>query len=1154
MFRLVKNLFLVATLFSVLFSCTLSPQDKVVEDLVPKFTKIDTPENIRVMNNHLSDTISITWDPVENATYYTVEYQRVSDYLESRPAHELIVNTNSADISVPEGNDINSRRDKRYIFRIKASYVERDGGRNIISTIDSEYSRQFEGVIADYLTVTYIKQNNVLSVFDTSSKVTSILNDGEVASIEVKYFDEPYHDGKTEVDPANEIDTPVSISLESGKTYSFTAALYADGALTALTGFDARADVDYNPPPVTDLSAENNLRDHIKLSWSEVSPSGGVDAVVRYSVEKKVSDSSEWQPVMDDDGSGNVLLLDRCEFTDADAESDTDYDYKVLSVYVLNSDGSMIMQSDEDAATVENCHKLDTKPSSFKAKVMNVNIPEYGGPYKAQIELSWGVFHEDIMDVDGLEFRITRHISGMEDEYSVLVADSATYTDTIELEADGHPFDLTYYYTIEYIHEDIPLSLSGMSASDENGMPFFHTVEGTLEKIEYIKSFSASGIGDDNPPYADKILIEWTLNDLASMSEGNLDIGNVELTLSRRETTSVDAVIMETFSGQDALENSYEDKNSVPGVEYVYQLTASYKKEGDIHNGQTHTLSSNGRRLSSPENFTASMNTSSSSVDLSWEPVENAAGYRIMYREEGSGDEYALLLETSLPSADSASVLVQDGKIRAGYVYEFYIQSCDEYDPAGTGRKYSLPSPVVKGCVLGCLPLEVENGANYIRIRWNEAENVSMYRILVFNEDGRELYRTQTPAGVTSFVLKADDLPEDIIIKEEYPLSMKYKFTVVPGNAEISEYVFAEGSWITPPVKIKATKADYRDIIEITWEGVGDGYSYVVYRRPHGSNSAWSFVEYTGGTRYSYLTTNEEYDFSVASVKDGVQGPVQAYFVNDGNHGYPLMKPDRVGASDYGNNLFQIYFSQVKGATEYKVEVEGNVYSVTDSQIADAPSSVSVCEDGTLTVDSSGMVWLYVRKVLPVRKLTWDVFVSAVNENAAYSDKNSTEPVALAKLYNESSLTNTDYVNVIFNNLHDIVSSINNYYEGDWWPNSREYYEGGNITSYTCSDFKWTSPKEYGNITFADAQANDLRIDGSLTCYVDDNLAHLTSDDPLRRISGDLTVVLPYNYPSFRISFSEHPVTGSGISQISISRNGSAINDITSVPVLLQEE
>ena len=267
------------------------------------------------------------------------------------------------------------------------------------------------------------------------------------------------------------------------------------------------------------------------------------------------------------------------------------------------------------------------------------------------------------------------------------------------------------------------------------------------------------------------------------------------------------------------------------------------------------------------------------------------------------------------------------------------------------------------------------------------------------------------------------------------------------------------------------------------------------------------------------------------------------------------MKPARAGASDYGNDLFQIYFSQVKGATSYKVDIEGNVYTVTDSQIAEAPQSVSGYSDGTVTVDSSGMVWLYVAKISPERKLTWDVFISAVNDNAAYDDKNSTEPVSLTKLYNENSLTDADYINVIFNNLHDIVVTINNYYGGDWWPTSREYYDGGNITSSSCSGissaFPWNTPSSDGNIIFTDAKINEITFAGSLNCYIDANSAHLTSKDPLRRISGELVVVLPYNYPSFSISFSEHPVTSTDSGQLTITKNGSVISGVTSVPSLL---
>ena len=1135
--------------FSVVFmlsACTLTPQDKLVGDLAAKLTHIDTPSNINVVNNHLSDTISVTWDPVENASYYTVEYQKVSDYLENKSPLELIVHTNSVDIRVPEGSDVSSKRDKRYIFRIKATYVERDAAGNVTNTIDSSFSRHFEGVIADYLTVTYIKQDNTLTVFDTASKVASILEDRQLASLDVRYFDEPYYPGMTSVDSADEIESINGFHLESGQTYSFTAALYADGVLTALTGIEASADVVYDPPAVSDLAAENNLRDCIRLTWSPVHAAGGVDASVFYAVERKPSQSDDWQYVMNEEGDA-ILLLEDCVFEDYTAAANESYDYRILSVYVLESDGTMIVQNSKEALSAENCHRLDTKPASFTAEIINADTSE-DGLYKAEVKLEWTAFHEDICSAgDSFSYRIKRHLSGSQEaEVFSIPAGTLTFTDTITLEASQHPSDRTYYYTIEYVYDTTALE-SEISAAGSDGLPFFHTVPGTLDKVEYVKSFSATGMNDGNPPYADKVRLEWSLNDISVLPDGEHSIENIMLSLSRREITSVEATVIETFDSPQSMEGSYDDVSAEPGVEYEYLLSAQYISSGDIHDGQTHTLSSHGIRLDAPENFTASMNTSSTSIDLSWDPVEGAAGYRVIFREAGSRDEN-MLLETYAPDISSASV--SSDKIEAGHVYEFIIQSFDGYSGGEEERRYSVPSPVARGCMLGCLPLNVENGEDYIRISWDEAENVNMYVILIFDEEGNEIYRTQASHGVTSYVLKADDLPQKIM-EMEYPLSTEYSFAVIPGNLEISEYVLTEGSWIMPPRNIMASKADYRDIIEISWESAGDNYSYVVYRKEHGSDSAWSFVEYTSGTSYSYLTTTEEYDFSVASVRNGIQGPVQTYFEEDSNYGYPLMKPERVGASDYGNDLFQIYFSQVKGATSYKVDIEGKVYTVTDSQIAEAPQSVSGYSDGTVTVDSSGMVWLYVAKTSPVRKLTWDVFISAVNDNAAYDDKNSTEPVSLTKLYNENSLTDADYINVIFNNLHDTISSINNYYDGEWWPNSREYYNGGNITSYTCSDYKWTSPKDYGNITFSEASVNDLQINGILTCYVDDNFTHLTSIDPLRRISGELTIVLPYNYPSFRISFSDHPVTSTGSGQLTITKNGSVISDVTSVPALL---
>ncbi len=1148
--------------FSVVFmlsACTLTPQDKLVGDLAAKLTHIDTPSNINVVNNHLSDTISVTWDPVENASYYTVEYQKVSDYLENKSPLELIVHTNSVDIRVPEGSDVSSKRDKRYIFRIKATYVERDAAGNVTNTIDSSYSRHFEGVIADYLTVTYIKQDNTLTVFDTASKVASILEDRQLASLDVRYFDEPYYPGMTSVDSADEIESINGFHLESGQTYSFTAALYADGVLTALTGIEASADVVYDPPAVSDLAAENNLRDCIRLTWSPVHAAGGVDASVFYAVERKPSQSDDWQYVMNEEGDA-ILLLEGCVFEDYTAAANESYDYRILSVYVLDSDGTMIVQNSKEALSAENCHRLDTKPASFTAEIINADTAE-DGLYKAEVKLEWTAFHEDICSAgDSFTYRIKRHLSGSQNaEVFSIPASTLTFTDTITLEASQHPSDRTYYYTIEYVYDNTALE-SEISAAGSDGLPFFHTVPGTLEKVEYVKSFSATGMDDDNPPYADKVHLEWSLNDISVLPDGEHSIDNIRLSLSRREITSVEATVIKTFDSPQSMEGSYDDASAEPGVEYEYLLSAQYISSGDIHDGQTHTLSSHGIRLDAPENFTASMNTSSTSIDLSWDPVEGADGYRVMFREAGSGDEN-MLLETYAPDISSASISADGEMIKAGHVYEFIIQSFDGYSEGEEERRYSVPGPVARGCMLGCLPLNVENGEDYIRISWDEAENVNMYVILIFDEEGNEIYRTQASHGVTSYVLKADDLPQKIM-EMEYPLSTEYRFAVIPGNLEISEYVLTEGSWIMPPRNIMASKADYRDIIEISWESAGDNYSYVVYRKEHGSDSAWSFVEYTSGTSYSYLTTTEEYDFSVASVRNGIQGPVQTYFEEDSNYGYPLMKPEQVSATDLSDGYFLISFLPVKGATGYRITLEDDkTYEITDDEIVKVPVKN---EEYSVSVDQNGRINLYVPKIPVNRKFTWTASVSAVNRNAVYSNKNTTEPVSIIKIYDPEGLTDTEYIRVIFNNIFDVISDINTSFEealsgkGDWWPSfSRLEYNAGNITALSCHGSKLTdiagwSPSENGHIQFAEASINNITYSGKLECFVE---ANQTMDnagvDPLERISGELTIVLPYNYPSFRISFSEHPVTSTGSGQLTITKNGSVISDVTSVPALL---
>lgn len=1136
-------LFLIA-----LSSCTLTPEDKLIQDLAPKLTEIDTPSNIHVTNDSQNHVISVTWDPVENATYYIVEYQETSVYQGSDTDVflQVIRNTNSFDLNVPKEQD----RDKRYVFRIRAVCLEKNTAGQVFNELESDWTELYEGVIADYLTVTYVKQDNVVTVFESVSNVTS-LDNKNLVDIEVRYFKHVYSDQDSFDDTWKEIDVD-GIKLESNQSYSLTAVLFVNDAPVVMTGLEICGDIDYTQPSVTNLTTVNNDKTSISLSWKAVQAAAGVEADVRYAIQRKASNEESWSYITVSDEDDSPMLLEDTEYVDENVVSNVSYAYRVLTTYVLQSDSSILIQNSSAASSIEGCHLIDTRPERFTAQV--ISEEEQGDALVLKVKLSVDPLHDDIFNCENFSYIITRHESGSTVKVESEHLKSGEYVDTITLSSEDYRLPHTYYYTIEYFYDEELISTETITALNHNNdEPFFYEVEGTLSTFDFINSFSLAS----DVPLAGEIPLKWTV---AVPEETTLNQENLKITLTRRDTGSVEVeTLLDNVSYSDSLQ-SYPDETAKIGSVYEYQLIVTYVDESSEYNGvfeRSEYIEAS--VLSYPSNLTATVNESSENIELSWTPVEHASGYVINYKAKNSEQP----LTKTIEGGDTSAAKLTTDEVTPGLVYEISIQSKD------TDEKTTEVSPSVEGSILGPVPLAVENGVDEIKISWEPGEDINLYTIMIKNSESGAIL-VEIPVSGTEYVLNADNLPDSILEGSDYPLSEKYYFAVIPSNYTLTQDFngYVEGHWIRPPKEINATKSAYRDNISISWENIDSEYTYILYKRAHGTEDPWEFVQRvnpstTDTVYYYYFTTDEEYDFSVASYYKGEEGPIQNKFVNEMNYGYPLMAPDYFGVRDIGDGYFEIYFDPVKGATHYIITLGNRNVEISTEEIKNSPRPDELVdyEDKTVVVDENGTVTVYLNE-LPFeqsKSVFWNISIASKNDDIDPTI-DTTSPHTISGYYKPEGMDYNDYANLAIGLLSDIISDVDSLM-GDWYATLKQEVVLDNVLKAENSHLtlEWYSQ---AYIDFGGIIRNQIQVFERLNCgYRDgDGVLGIGGKDILDSISGELQIILPGGiYDRLTLTFNNYKVnsTGNPGTSFSIARNDISMPEDTTIniniPILTQE-
>ena len=1151
-FSKAKYVFYLLCLMTILLlcSCSISPEIENKADLNPATTKIKTPKKVVVINhNSVSDpSIEISWDPVDKATFYEVEYQSATDYQSGKDMKSFLTNVNSFSI---KSDSFTNPADMRFVFRVKA------GMENSIGKIYSDPTDLKEGAIINSLNVSPVIDDNKLRLYSDYPKNRSVLTDELIIKPTIKYYDGDFTAENAILDESKilNVDSSNYITLASAENKIITAVLLVGQNEVLRKKVEAPNLPDYIPPALEELTASTNEEGAITLNWKAKEINAGLpeDTTLKFEIWRKESTEKKYIPLKDGD---NNLLIDSKDtnylqedgsfkYVDNSISLNKDYDYTVVSYYysTVNKNEVIYAERNEGRKELTNVYAFYTVPKSFTVeKKSGFDSVKEKGEASYSVNLKWENYH-DLPENASIKITRSLAIDGnqAEDNPTVnkVVYDNSsenydpkktTIEDTLTLSEQENRKEVTYTYYIQYVLADTPLGESTMVKYSDNSNGLLKTLP-SVKQVNFIvkDSFTATSGAD---AYSNKVQLSWIINKEEIKAAG-LNLDKVKIKVLRSDGSGFNEI-----GSNEINKASFDDINVEKGKEYSYIIQPYYEDQSSPYFGnQAASNSVVGSSLPEVKDITASINKSNNSIELTWSTVENASSYDVYYKKHDTTDaftKYEKVGDEGVSITDSTAKMTISNNLEKGVKYDIAIAVVDKYEPS---TATSISSQVTVGSILGVITPTVTGGetakAKEIAISWEPVENAKFYTVKILSDETENAVEVKSErVNETEYTFSTSDLQADVTF--DYPLSRPYYVQVIPSVGSVTpldESPKVAGNWIMPPKNITATKASYRDLITVSWDAVDGATGYTIYRKTHGTDDDWEYLDNVSSSTLSYdnyvNTSDSPYDYSVSSSVNGEVGIEQNFFINNSNYGYILYPPKNLTSGDMGNGFFKFSWKKVEGATHYIIKFnDENIGEISTVDIEKAPESLQEITNKSIELTKNGIINFYLARPEVKHSVDIPFTVAAKNENAEISTKNTTTPVGTTVRY--SNITDSEIVNLVAYNLNDIFSQINNSFDKEWWPASRKQMSDSSLDASTCwgtSGFVIYNPKNNGYINLNNYQINYNFISGNITCMVSqDQGSGYLGDDPLERINttNDLLIQLPGKYDDIHVSFSNY--------------------------------
>ncbi len=1153
------------TLIFLLLSCTITPEETQEKELKKAVTRVESPLISSVITTHseTSPSITVLWEPVENATFYVFEYESANEYLSGNKAFsECITNSNS--FTLPS-SAFPSSSDMRFVFRVKAAYKPS----STRAVIYSDYSETTEAAVVNTFTITPIIEDDVLTLYASFPKIKSALRSGNIIQPSVRYY-EIGDDGSETALESN------TLKLSSAETKRIKGELIVDGEVVTEREITVKTATNYYPEPLTALSAGTN-EDSILLSWSAKAVNKGLEEYntkMRFIIERREAGETTFTALSNE--RGEIIYVEgnieggSFSYSDTSAEEGKDYVYRVITQYVLSTDESEIVYEEkrEKSLISNTAYTADKKVSSFILTPLSgfTGDPVTTGDAEYTVDLSWECFHSlkegSVFEVTRWDFDMISFVDGTptdeseeESKYSVVYKGrDYSYKDTFTLSQGDNKTSHSYTYFIQIKEEnktsDNPYVQAKKEDEEGNLVDGIVKTNPSVKEISFISSFKAES------HLSDRINLTWEYNESDILSMG-LDKEKVSVHILKK--TSTDNIYSDICEVKGT---SYSDYAVEGDTTYSYILVPYYDDETSPYNGKQRAESDkmpSASILSDVTKISATINKSNESITVEWDEVDSARFYVVYSRVKGT-DTWTESLRT-----EKTKATLSEG-VTPGVRYEITVSPMDK-----EGGVKALSKVKAEGEILGAVnDLKATGDENIqsdsIILSWNKVENATSYVVSVYDskESTEPIYTETIPAknGTTYTFSSSSEAIKAYATTQSYALSKEYYFTLTP----MADSIKAEestnktkGYWVMPPKNIKAEKAVTNDRVIISWtkeDGV-DGY-YLYYSKTKDFSNAAKIYISSSKNSYTHIKTSCPYYYSLSSVSNRTEGVLQTYFDSENsNYGYPLLPPSQVYSTELENKVIQYSFLPALGATSYKVKVQSNEYTiaVTDGKV-DTSKTSSELKD--ISVNNDGTVTFKVNRP--------DVTTAATIYSSISSVNDSSEAIAL---YNESSPVYCDvaltdlypyeYVNLIIYGMMPLYEEAEDRWDSDWWQGTDQaafktasgtvnFKRPKGLYSWGASglSYNWDNGTvKFTNYSFTDTSSNTYTINGEIINKTEESsvgkFTYESTSTNVKYLIGTITVTSPsYLGGQKTIEFKEYNIIDYKGGQILL--NGTAVD------------
>ena len=634
-------------------------------------------------------------------------------------------------------------------------------------------------------------------------------------------------------------------SAQVGQEYYYTVRAYV-GETSNLGSFDKNGIKGVALPKKPTLkTAESVDFNAIKVTWKKVDGASG------YYVYRKADGEKHFKQIAEVNGNKTFTS------TDLSATTGVKYQYTVRAYRNRNGKPYAGLY-DSKGVTATAC----TKAPTIKSGVSTVSD---------KLKLTWN-------KVNGATgYNVYRKL---ENDKSYKLIKTINGNGNVEFTDSGLKCGVKYYYRVNGFRTVDSKNYEGLGSKDYLGL--------TTPAQPALKSAKSLGYNT--------ISIEWTKVEGAT----GYDI--------YRKTTGTYSKIG-TVDKQSTV--TFKDEKAVTGVRYQYTVRAFYNKNG-IKKVSTYENYIHGTAYPSNPNLTSVTSVEYNAIELKWDKVDGANGYKI-YRKLPSDKNYKELI-TLYEQTDKYT----DQTVTCGTTYQYIIKSF-RYE---NGKAYNSGNSSVVTCkaVPPVVKVKVAStGYNSLNVSWEKVNGATGYRIY-FKKDNAKNWTTLATfenGSLTSCEHR------------KLTTGVNYTYTVRAYYKDGSKTIWGGFNQtgvtkkpVTSAPKLVSVTSSTATNVTVKWETVSGANGYKVMRKADGSKT-WSTIGTTNSKKLSYtdkkVSCGVKYHYTVRAYRNVSKKPVLGSY---NSNGLEIMTiPDRpvVSVSSANYNKLNVTWSRSNGATGYKV-------------------------------------------------------------------------------------------------------------------------------------------------------------------------------------------------------------------------------------------